>query len=328
MFAVVLLLAAGAAAEDLPLNGAKVDGWSKDGAQAVFAGSVHSIQYYKGTTPPYEECPVGAYNLKVVADASGKVQRVFQHERGQCVQRPGKDDLAWRARPEGEALWARSEPRSAWDRFWNPGLLTNPVREQEEDLLEDQALDRERSIGGGKEPAAVRVDVTSGKNCPAARLVVTLGKITGALADDHCEPGEKAGKDVESYVRTSWSPDGTRLAVAWEVVRAAPRNPAGVRHAHVTVASRRVLASVDLLDAGAGAKADVLALRLSHAGFRVAHRGKALTARPSTAVFFAPGFEPEAREVAAVIGAKSDAVQPLSWDSPYSITVAAAREGG
>jgi hypothetical protein len=127
------------------------------------------------------------------------------------------------------------------------------------------------------------------------------------------ESGGRPGK-TDGAPKTLWSPDGSRLAVLWKLKDGARK---------LNVIPRRALAAVDLLDAGAGTQADAIAAGLLKAGFRVAHRGKAQQQRPTTMIYFAPGFEPEAREVAQLAGAAPEAVQPLSWKSPHAITVAA-----
>jgi hypothetical protein len=115
-----------------------------------------------------------------------------------------------------------------------------------------------------------------------------------------------------------WNEAKDRVAIAWNVSRGA------VAHGYALVAGPRSLAAIDLLDAGVGAAAEDVVQKLSAAGFRVAHRGKAQKARATTAIYFNPGHEASAREVAKALGAQGDAVQPATWRTPWAITVAAA----
>lgn len=86
------------------------------------------------------------------------------------------------------------------------------------------------------------------------------------------------------------------------------------------------IAKVDLLDAGLGAKSAEVVAKLKAAGWGPAHQAKAKAKRAKTEVFVMKGFEEDGKAVAAVLGLSADAVQPLTWQSPYAVTIAAAGE--
>lgn len=297
MSVLVALLLAAAAAEPTYSKVALV-GWTGDGKSVVYEAMIYGESLEAGE-------PDGRLVFLVVAGADGAVQRVFRQERSSR-----NEDAGWKAGKEGEAFWGRAEPEKAGE-SWRAGQkLSEPGEERAlEGKLEEKDL-------------AARVELGK-KGCAPLTLLVRMGAAEAPLVVDECARGEKARPEQRSRIQIAWSPDRARAALAWNVVRIAPGEDE-VPRGHFAVASRKALASVDLLDAGAGAGADKLALALAGAGFRVAHRGKAAAARPATLVFFAPGFEAEAREIATVIGAAADAVQPLSWKSPYAITIAAA----
>lgn len=86
------------------------------------------------------------------------------------------------------------------------------------------------------------------------------------------------------------------------------------------------IAKVDLLDAGIGAKSAALVSTLKAAGWEPAHQAKAKAKREKTQVFVMKGFEEDGKAIATLLGLTADAVQPLTWPSPYAVTIAAAGE--
>jgi hypothetical protein len=145
------------------------------------------------------------------------------------------------------------------------------------------------------------------------------------LIHDDCLPFDGAMKGLEQKLEFEWAPDQARLAIAWNVLRQpASRDDAAISvwRGHFAVVPRRKLVTIDLLDAGAGDA--LLPLRQKLEGlFTVAHQGKALKPRPKTVIYFAPGFEAVAQDIALLVAGPE--VKPLDFSSPFAITVAAAR---
>jgi len=203
-----------------------------------------------------------------------------------------------------EQLWAKSEDAGDWKKLNELNSTGEPQESVSEPFRlthRDMAYD-------------VRVESAKGSGCRTARLIAALGGVSAPLAEDRCAAGDKA--ELQNDLETAWSPDGRSVALLWNVLRD------GVRRSHLAVASARVLASVDLLDAGSGAQAQQkVSESLAQAGFRVAHKGKAVAQRTATVVYFAAGFEAEAKEAARLSGGSP---QPLAFKSPYALTVALA----
>lgn len=83
------------------------------------------------------------------------------------------------------------------------------------------------------------------------------------------------------------------------------------------------LARLQLLDAGAGAAAMADVTRVvTSAGYAPAHADRASAPHARTEVFFAPGFEADARAVAVAL--KAGAPKAITWSTPFAITVAVA----
>jgi len=111
--------------------------------------------------------------------------------------------------------------------------------------------------------------------------------------------------------------DGGRAAVAWNIDLAEVPG-------YLAYVSARDLASVELLDAGAGKKAVAdFAATAAGAGFRVGDTKTARAKRTESAVYARKGFEAEARELARLVGAKEVGV--LDWNTCCAISVALAR---
>jgi hypothetical protein len=165
----------------------------------------------------------------------------------------------------------------------------------------------------GARPASARIEHSGAKACPTERFLVSLAGREGLAFEDAChkDDAQVAPVSVLSY---AWNKDGSALAVAIT----AQRGEQG--HAYLGVLTAKNLAAVDLLVAGGTAEA--AADKLAAAGFRVAHQAAAVKKRSDTAVYFAPGFKDEAEAVAQALGAPAAAVQPLSWKTPYAVTVA------
>lgn len=86
------------------------------------------------------------------------------------------------------------------------------------------------------------------------------------------------------------------------------------------------IAKVDLLDAGIGAKSAALLATLKAGGWEPAHQARAKAKREKTQVFVMKGFEDDGKAIASLLGLPAESVQPLTWASPYAVTIAAAAE--
>jgi hypothetical protein len=289
-----LLSACTARAADPQFDAMELKGWTRDGASVARTGTMSGGYGEMGG-------PGARYTLLLVADADGRTRSTFRWER---------DVDEGQAIPEAEALWNRAEPEEKGESWLKANaLVAAPASRRFEDTVEL----------GGQPPLVARADLAKGSGCRPAHLVVA----GMPFLDDVCGKNEEATRDVRYGLQVAWSPDGSRAALAWTVVRVNPDEGPAVERAHFAVVSRRAFASVDLLDAGAGSTFATLAARIEKAGFRIGHKGKAQAQRPTTLIYFAPGFEKEAREVAQIAGAAPESVQPLSWKSPHAITVAA-----
>lgn len=162
------------------------------------------------------------------------------------------------------------------------------------------------SPDGAGSVAIVRGDVRqeSGETFATATF-----KVTSKARPDHEGSLDLVGTRIEPSA--TWSPDGQ-----W-VLAEGPGPDDTVVYAFVAGVAR-----VDLLDAGAGASTAALAAKLGAAGYAPSHQGKSSAPHKVTDVYFAPGFQADAERVAAANGAS--APQPLTWCTPYAITVAAA----
>ena len=79
---------------------------------------------------------------------------------------------------------------------------------------------------------------------------------------------------------------------------------------------------IDLLDAGAGA-AGVRVLEVRLSGIPVGHRGKAVSPRKTSAAYLSKTCSGFDRMIEARTGVEPE---PLTWKSPYGITVAAGQD--
>lgn len=122
--------------------------------------------------------------------------------------------------------------------------------------------------------------------------------------------------DSPPEVRVFWSPDEQWVAVVSDGGELRLPRPFAVPG----------IAKVDLLDAGIGAKSAALAATLKAAGWEPAHQAKAKAKREKTQVFVMKGFEEDGKAVAGLLGLSAESVQPLTWSSPYAVTIAAAGE--
>ena len=271
----------------LPVPRATLLGWSADGRVVAVQGTAASVERHGKT-------PVGEARFLILANPAGEVQRVLRVERVQLVS----DQPLFTLAAPLEQLWAKAPAGSRFDRS---KLVL--VGEAQEGVTEPVELAR------GEVRFRVRFERAKG----AARLVASMGGVSTALDEDD-GPGGEPQNDLE----TAWSPDGQSVALLWNVLRGP------VQRAHLAVASARAIASVDLLDAGGGARQqEKVSQALAQAGFRIAHKGKAVAQRTATVVYFAAGFEAEAREAARLSGGSA---QPLAFKSPYALTIALARE--
>lgn len=94
----------------------------------------------------------------------------------------------------------------------------------------------------------------------------------------------------------------------------------GIENGETRVAALSAHASVDLLNAG---KASRLGPKLEKAGFPAAHQGTSRDAHARPQVFAKKGFEDDAKRIAAALGWPADSVAPLTWATPWAITVVA-----
>lgn len=302
--ALALLLLAGAArAEEPRWSFVAVRGWAPGGAAVTYSANLVTGWLFE------DGDSMGFHGFLVVADPDGKTRQRWALSK--ILSQYTIEDKSVRA--EGEALWASASVPSNKDPAWNE-LEKIPGAPE---LVPKGKL----ALAGGKQKASVKVQLSGDKACPTAQLWLTRGATSSLVFEDPC-PGGAAGT-LEQKVTAAWSPSKELLALGWTVGRVDETAEARFRRGYFAVATKRALATIDLLDAGAGPKADTIAESLGAAGFRVLHRAKAVKARDASAVYFAPGFEAEAREIAGLAGAKT--VEKLSWKSPYAITVAAAQ---
>ncbi len=295
MLVLALLLAGG-----LPLPRATLLGWTPDGQSIALEGMAQSLE-------KHGKASVGEARFVILADPSGTVRKVLRKERGELVSGQPRFTLP----APIEQLWRQSADAVGFDR----GELRLEGREAREGV--DEPLD----VSHGGVSFRVRFDPSQGSGCRVARFVASVGAISALLAEDRCAPGD--GGELQNDLESAWSPDGRRVALLWSVLRWKDGENEITERSYLAVASARGLASVDLLDAGGGAQAqERLSESLAQAGFRVAHKGKAVAQRTATVVYFAAGFEAEAKEVARLSGGSP---QPLAFKSPYALTVALAR---
>lgn len=159
-----------------------------------------------------------------------------------------------------------------------------------------------------------------------SQLTAVRGEVQGTLANDTkvsvriaaSAGGELRERDVGTKrgkvsFKTSWSPDGQWLAV----------RDAEEFDPFVVVAG---IPRVDVLDAGAGSKVEALTKRLTTAGYKPAHQGKAGTPRTTTEIFVAKGFESDGARIAAALELPKESVKELTWATPYAVTIAAGSE--
>jgi len=86
--------------------------------------------------------------------------------------------------------------------------------------------------------------------------------------------------------------------------------------------------SVELLDAGAGEANDALAQELQRAGFVIGKRARAKAVRTQSEIFYAKGFEAQARRAGKIAKVGSAYIKPLTWESASPIVMAMAHPDG
>lgn len=275
------------------------------------------------------------YRFVVSTDARGVPLRIRRFQ-DLCTAPPEPNSTLRCDKPasaEAQALWARAEPvvpvkpgatvndecaRESWG--WETG---NPTPYVEEAMSPGN---RER-FEAGTLKLELRTEAADGdvRGCKTLQLFVVMNGVKALAAEDRCRPGdERFAEAIQWSAENAVAASGDHVALALQAERYAPgSNVANVRRGRMVVVDRRTVATVDLLDAGAGAAADTLATQVAAAGFTVAHRGPAQTPRTATVIYCAKGFEGEARELAKRLGLAPGAVEPLTWKSAYAITVAA-----
>jgi hypothetical protein len=152
-----------------------------------------------------------------------------------------------------------------------------------------------------------------------ASLRALVGAASVDVLVDACGAGEERLRVTQSRVQAAISPDGGTLAVIWWVSRYEPNargDDSSVDRIHAALVPMREAFPVDLLDGAA------LAGPLAKAGFTIGHRGRAQKAREQPVIYAAQGVEDLARTLAAALGLAPSAVQPLTWQTPFAITVA------
>lgn len=287
-----LLLGAGAAiALQAPFSHAKVKGFSKDGKAAIFDASIDA------PSAGNEQIPWGEHVWVAIGD-DGRPQHVARYVESRA-DGISEDDV--KLTPEAQKLWDDAEPEEQG----------KPLADAVKGLIAPYLAG---ATGELKGPAAsrARAEQSGPKSCPTERLFVSMGGAEALAFEDSC-PKDAKGQ-LGMSLTYAWNASATSLALAWVVARG------DNGHAHLGVLTARNLGALDVLVAGGAAQPALDAL--AEAGFRVAHQGAAVKKRSGTAVYFATGFEAEAAQVAQVLGAPASAVQPLSWKTPYAVTVA------
>ncbi len=318
------------AAEPVPATWctARLHDWALDGSAVVW-----NVELCNESSDP---------TFMLVTRPDGRPVRLFREGTREMADAPDPDSEAPYGTPTREMAWIKSTVGGDHSAF-SEWAKSHPLASM---LPKPFLISETAEHDSGRNRVSVRTRTASG-GCPPALLQLSVGTSFVDVFEDRCLPGEPNHRGTEGAAVMAWSPDGQRLAVAWNILRsttgetASPGYPAGtLRRAYVTVISRaalegkepfrtvkRILCPVDLLDASSGkAGLDALSGKLTNAGFTVAHRGKAGKDRTATEVYYAQGFEPEAREAAALAGVAEDdidgAVKPLTWKSPYPVTIA------
>jgi hypothetical protein len=156
-------------------------------------------------------------------------------------------------------------------------------------------------------------------NSPATGARVEIAKDASGAKFHVAFPGRPAhdkeldaGLDDNAAVGASWSPSG-----GW-VLCFVQGDQQDAQYALLPG-----VAWIDLLDAGAGdAKLKTTADALTKVGFSAQRKAKSDAPHAKTEVFYAVGFEADAKQVAAAIGGEA---KPLAWATPYELTVAVAK---
>jgi hypothetical protein len=279
--------------------------WTQDGTALVYEGDILVAENEDGSRPR-ELAP--AYAFDVVAAPSGEVQRVFRKAKNPT----GPDSTDAR----GESLWASAQEADAFGAWLRQHPVLAPPASQQ--IRFDPGQKRSRPVPLRVGSRTVPLIEESGARETQRLLAGEAQLFAGA-------PAPKGDFTRASEVSLSASPDGARVAALWtlEYAREAGNTANVIARSQLAVLTERGIGGLDLLDAGAGVSADAVARKLTEAGFRVVHRGKAQKQRPESAVYFTDGFEADAREAARLVGAK--VVEKATWNTPFAITVAAAR---
>jgi hypothetical protein len=279
-------------------------GWSADGTTSAWRAAINSDE-------ESGDEPAGRLVFLLLTDTEGRPVRVFRDHRqvahGEDFTVSEEASEYWRnaAAEEAGAAWQDQQSMAAQPR-------STPA---------DQAVRDMRGVELFK-----LATKSSGKGCQTITLVATTAGFDRPLAVDRCARGERQHASSNNTVRVGWAPGGSFVAISWNVQRYTAGTPADagiVERGHAVVVPRKTFAAVDLLDSGAKAGLQTIKRTVESSGFPVAHMGKASAPRKSTEIFYASGFEAEAKELAAALGVAPDAVKPRDWKSPYAITVAA-----
>lgn len=293
LVAVALASSAGAVPE-LSLDPAfDLHGWSYDGKFAAFVANL---------SPSDSEfvSPRELEKLHLALLTDGRNQRLV---RGMRENPEARRQVADRT------LWDRAEPGD-----W-PTIVADAI------TLSLYLKDRQQ-IGGGWD---VRVEASPKSPCALA-LVASKGTARTTVLEDECTAGEKRAREARTSLTASWAPDRRRIALQWTVQRpaAGSRRPRPRVHKHFALVAANSLVSIDLLDSGSRDAVAAAEAELVSAGYSIGHRGQAEREREKTAIYFAPGFEEDAKGIAVLLRVAPEHVQRQDWRSPYPVTVAAA----
>ncbi|MFL5318202.1 MAG: LytR C-terminal domain-containing protein [Myxococcaceae bacterium] len=241
-----------------------------------------------------------AYTFETIDLGNGGKVETFTYTSNNCMTGDSSEDGAQSASECRKEQQAQSKEYEAKVAAWKK---KHPVTEAK--------ASRTGASGGVVQASGKGVKPTeTGFEVPAGETVWTIpAKGRRPTHQDRAKYESEGAADVY------WSEDGQWVLVVFSAEQ---------QRAQVQLIP--AMARVDLLDAGAGASANAIAKTLEAAGYPAAHQGKAGSPHARTEIFFAPGFEAEAQQVGTALGATREDVKPVSWGTPYAITVAAAKQ--
>jgi hypothetical protein len=172
-------------------------GWTEDGSSVAWKGSLYTLEKPDGVMP----CEL---TFLVISDAGGRIQKIFRERRWVPMEEVTWDD------PDAEALWSAAQAEESGVEWLRQHKLSgaNPERPLQGKMKETK----------GKDSLTAEVSLAPGR-CGTAKLRIAISGVATPPLEDRCPQGAGSFGRPKSRLQMAWSPDGRRLALAWNTIR-------------------------------------------------------------------------------------------------------------